>query len=278
MVESLPDHRLSKYGFNTLDMVTYADVTNLSNLVVHHRLQISNLATYAIANPPLHTTERRMITCSLFSSIKLYTPPVKECCFRRSGSIASEGEGSSRPFGKQQRRLRLVSSIAHTLSDEGCINLFFEVALLGTPADLGKKRRKQTKSNGLRVEKMWISDGSSFRQNIGNVQEADLIKMERRGKRRLKAMRFPSSSYNMIQYPNDCITLILLLQVFLKISDTLLHPPWRCTEGSSIIQNDYQSHGDSENMLTLGNDDPSVGNSSVHYLMGLKNLLETLLS
>ncbi|GJZ34255.1 hypothetical protein Tco_0579691 [Tanacetum coccineum] len=83
----------------------------------------------------------------------------KQCenFFRRSGSIASEGECSSRPFGKQQRRLRLGSSIAHTLSDE-----------VGTPADLGKKRRKQTKSNGLRVKKMRISDGSSFRQNIGS--------------------------------------------------------------------------------------------------------------
>ncbi|GJR20751.1 hypothetical protein Tco_0969278 [Tanacetum coccineum] len=38
---------------------------------------------------------------------------------------------------------------------------------VGTPANLGKKRRKQTKSNGLRVKKMRISDGSSFRQNIG---------------------------------------------------------------------------------------------------------------
>ncbi|GKD41992.1 hypothetical protein Tco_1266637 [Tanacetum coccineum] len=63
---------------------------------------------------------------------------------------------------------------------------------VGTPADLGKKRRKQTKSNGLRVKKMRISDGSIFRQNIGTVQEADLIKIERRGKRRVKAIRFPS--------------------------------------------------------------------------------------
>ncbi|GKA46882.1 hypothetical protein Tco_0739765 [Tanacetum coccineum] len=100
-------------------------------------------------------------------------------CFRQAGSIASEDECSSRPFGKQQRRLRLGSSIAHTLSEE-----------VETPADLGKKRRKQTKSNGLRVKKMRISDGSSFRQNIGTVQEADLIKMERRGKRRVKAMTF----------------------------------------------------------------------------------------
>ncbi|GKA53284.1 hypothetical protein Tco_0746599, partial [Tanacetum coccineum] len=66
---------------------------------------------------------------------------------------------------------------------------------------------------------------------------------------------------------------------------TLSHPPWRCTEGSSIIQNDTEgssiiqddgsasgsalskrhyvySHGDNENTLTLGNDDPFVGNSS----------------
>ncbi|GJY81632.1 ribonuclease H-like domain-containing protein [Tanacetum coccineum] len=88
-------------------------------------------------------------------------------------------KGSSRPFGKQKRRLRLGSSITHTLSDE-----------VGTLADLGKKRRKQTKSNGLQVKKMRISDGSNFRQNIGTVQEeADLIKIERRGKRRVKAMR-----------------------------------------------------------------------------------------
>nr|GEU44527.1 leaf rust 10 disease-resistance locus receptor-like protein kinase-like 1.4 [Tanacetum cinerariifolium] len=40
---------------------------------------------------------------------------------------------------------------------------------------------------------MRISDGSSFRQNIGTVQEGDLIKIEQRGKRRVKAMRFPSS-------------------------------------------------------------------------------------
>ncbi|GJZ73645.1 zinc finger, CCHC-type containing protein [Tanacetum coccineum] len=60
-----------------------------------------------------------------------------------------------------------------------------------------------------------------------------------------------------------------------SVGDTLLHPPQRCTEGSNIIQNDgsasesalskrqyVYSHGDSENVLTLGNDDPSAGNSS----------------
>ncbi|GJV99796.1 RNA-directed DNA polymerase, eukaryota [Tanacetum coccineum] len=163
-------------------------------------------------------------------------------------------EGSSRPFGKQQRRLRLGSSIAHTLSEE-----------VETPADLGKKRRKQTKSNGLRVKKMRISDGSSFRQNIGTVQEADLIKMERRGKRRVKAMTFPSLGRKYQIHYHIYLGDVPKVPVLYKMT----------TEGSSIIQDDvsasgsalskrhyFYSHGDSENTLTLGNDDPSAGNFS----------------
>ncbi|GKD42309.1 hypothetical protein Tco_1266954 [Tanacetum coccineum] len=43
-VESLPDHPLIKYCFNTLERVTHADITNLSNLVASRNTLLQTIA------------------------------------------------------------------------------------------------------------------------------------------------------------------------------------------------------------------------------------------
>ncbi|GJR12095.1 hypothetical protein Tco_0794747 [Tanacetum coccineum] len=43
-VESLPDHPLIKYGFNTLEKATHTDITNSSNLVAARNALLQTIA------------------------------------------------------------------------------------------------------------------------------------------------------------------------------------------------------------------------------------------